>query len=97
MAAFAGVVLAARMYSGQPSIGQGYEMDAIAASVLGGISMSGGKGRISGTVIGALVIGIVSNGLNLLSVSSFWQLVVMGIIILAAVIVDAQKDRFSKS
>lgn len=94
MAAFAGIVLAARMYSGQPSVGQGYEMDAIAASVLGGVSMAGGKGNISGTVFGAIVIGIVSNGLNLLGISSFWQLVVMGIIILAAVIVDSQKDFF---
>lgn len=96
MAAFAGIVLAARMFSGQPSIGEGYEMDAIAASVLGGVSMSGGKGRVSGTVFGALVIGIVSNGLNLLGVSSFWQLVVMGVIILVAVIIDAQKDILKK-
>ena len=96
MAAFAGIVLAARMFSGQPSIGEGYEMDAIAASVLGGVSMSGGKGRVSGTVFGALVIGIVSNGLNLIGVSSFWQLVVMGVIILVAVIIDAQKDILKK-
>lgn len=94
MAAFAGIILAARMYSGQPSVGQGYEMDAIAASVLGGVSMAGGKGNISGTVFGAIVIGIVSNGLNLLGISSFWQLVVMGIIIIVAVIVDSQKDFF---
>lgn len=95
MAAFAGIVLAAKMYSAQPSVGQGYEMDAIAASVLGGVSMSGGVGNISGTVIGAVVIGIVSNGLNLLGISSFWQLVVMGIIILIAVIIDSQKNYIS--
>lgn len=94
MAAFAGIILAARMYSGQPSVGQGYEMDAIAASVLGGVSMAGGKGNISGTVFGAIVIGIVSNGLNLLGISSFWQLIVMGIIIIVAVIVDSQKNFF---
>lgn len=94
MAAFAGIILAARMYSGQPSIGTGYEMDAIAASVLGGVSMAGGKGSISGTLLGAIVIGVVSNGLNLMGISSFWQLVVMGIIILVAVIVDSKKNFF---
>jgi ribose transport system permease protein len=71
LAAFAGLVLSSRMFSGQPAAGAGYEMDAIAACVLGGISMSGGTGRISGTVIGAIVIGIISNGLNLMGVSSF--------------------------
>lgn len=91
LAALAGIVLSARMYSGQPSVGQGYEMDAIAACVLGGVSMSGGRGRISGTVLGAIVIGVISNGLNLLGVSSFWQLVVKGIIILIAILVDSQK------
>ncbi|MGG4035501.1 ABC transporter permease [Paenibacillus cisolokensis] len=93
LAAFAGIVLSARMYSGQPSVGQGYEMDAIAACVLGGVSMAGGRGRISGTVIGAIVIGVISNGLNLLGVSSFWQLVVKGLIILIAILVDAQKGK----
>ncbi|MBN2980984.1 ABC transporter permease [Cohnella algarum] len=93
LAAFAGIVLSARMYSGQPSVGQGYEMDAIAACVLGGVSMAGGRGRISGTVLGAMVIGVISNGLNLLGVSSFWQLVVKGIIILIAILVDAQKGK----
>lgn len=93
ISAFAGIVLAARMYSGQPSVGQGYELDAIAACVLGGVSMAGGKGRISGTVFGAIVIGVVSNGLNLLGVISFWQLLVMGLIILIAVIIDSQKGK----
>ena len=83
------------MFSGQPSVGEGYEMDAIAACVLGGVSMSGGQGRISGTVIGALVIGIISTGLNLMGVSSFWQLVVKGIIILVAVLIDSQKGNDS--
>lgn len=95
LAAFAGIVLASRMFSGQPASGSGYEMDAIAACVLGGISMSGGVGSISGTFIGAVVIGMISNGLNLMGVSSFWQLVVKGIIILAAVIIDSQKSSFS--
>jgi ribose transport system permease protein len=92
LAAFAGVVLASRMYSAQPSVGEGFELDAIAACVLGGVSMSGGKGRISGTVLGAMVIGIISNGLNLLDVNSFWQLIVKGIIILIAVLIDTQKS-----
>ena len=91
LAAFAGIVLSARMFSGQPSVGIGYELDAIAACVLGGVSMSGGVGRISGTIFGAIVIGMVSNGLNLINVSSFWQLIVKGIIILIAVIIDSQK------
>jgi ribose transport system permease protein len=91
LAAFAGLVLSARMFSGQPSVGVGYELDAIAACVLGGVSMAGGIGRVSGTVFGAIVIGIISNGLNLINVSSFWQLIVKGIIILIAVIIDSQK------
>lgn len=95
MAAFAGLVLSSRMYSGQPSAGDGYEMDAIAACVLGGVSMAGGVGHISGTVIGAIVIGVISNGLNLMAVSSFWQLVVKGFIILAAVIIDSRKASLS--
>lgn len=93
LAAFAGIVLSSSMFSGQPSVGQGYELDAIAACVLGGVSMSGGKGRISGTVIGAIVMGVINNGLNLMSVSSFWQLVVKGVIILVAVLLDTQKGK----
>ena len=95
LSAFAGLVLCSRMYSGQPSVGEGYEMDAIAACVLGGTSMSGGKGRISGTVIGCMVIGIISNGLNLIGVSSYWQLIVKGLIIACVVLLDAQKDKIS--
>lgn len=96
MASFAGLVLASRMYSGQPSVGSGYEMDAIAACVLGGTSMAGGRGRISGTVFGAMVIGIISNGLNLIGVSSYWQLIVKGIIIAGAVLMDSQKGQLSR-
>lgn len=95
LAAFAGLVLSARMYSGQPGVGEGYELDAIAACVLGGVSMAGGIGAISGTIFGALVIGIISNGLNLIGLSSFWQLVVKGLIILLAVIIDTQKGKDS--
>ncbi|MCC8065791.1 MAG: ABC transporter permease [Clostridiales bacterium] len=95
LSAFAGLVLCSRMYSGQPSVGDGYELDAIAACVLGGTSMSGGRGHISGTVLGAMVIGVISNGLNLIGVSSYWQLIVKGLIIACAVLLDAQKDKLA--
>ena len=93
MASFAGIVLAARMYSGQPSVGDGHELNAIAACVLGGISMSGGVGRIGRTVMGVLVMGVINNGLNLLNVSTYWQYVAKGAIILIAVMVDWMKQR----
>ncbi|GKU84028.1 ABC transporter permease [Niallia sp. NCCP-28] len=93
MAAVAGIVLASRMFSGQPTSGTGAELDAIAAVVLGGTSMTGGYGRIGGTVIGALIIGVLSNGLNLMGVSSFWQYIVKGIVILVAVYADIIKKR----
>ena len=70
----------------------GYELDAIAAVVLGGTSLSGGKGRIFGTIIGALIIGTLNNGLNILNVSSFYQQVVKGIVILLAVLMDRKKN-----
>lgn len=92
MAGISGVVLAARMFSGQPTAGDGAEMDAIAATVLGGTSMMGGSGRIGGTIIGALIIGILSNGLNLMNVNSFWQYIVKGIVILLAVYIDVIKN-----
>ncbi|MDR1977890.1 MAG: ABC transporter permease [Synergistaceae bacterium] len=91
MSAISGVVLASRMFSGQPTAGQGAEMDAIAAVVLGGTSMSGGVGKIGGTVIGALIIGVLNNGLNLLNINSFWQYIVKGVVILIAVYVDFVK------
>lgn len=95
MAGIAGVVLASRMFSGQPTAGEGSEMDAIAAVVLGGTSMSGGIGKIGGTVIGALIIGVLSNGLNLLNIDSFWQYIVKGVVILIAVYVDAIRKKKS--
>ncbi|MCC8180296.1 MAG: ribose ABC transporter permease [Planctomycetes bacterium] len=91
--AFAGVVLAARMTSGQPTVGIGFELDAIAACVLGGVSMSGGLGRVGGSMIGALVIGVINNGLNLMNVNSFWQLIAKGLVILIAVYVDMLKKQ----
>lgn len=93
MAGLAGVVLASRMYSGQPTAGEGAEMDAIAAVVVGGTSMSGGFGKIGGTIIGGLIIGVLNNGLNLLNVNSFWQYVVKGAVILLAVFIDYIKNR----
>ena len=92
LAAFAGIVLASRLSSGQPDAGMGYETDAIAASVLGGTSFFGGTGTVGGMFIGVLVIGIINNGLNLLHVNSFWQYVAKGAIILIAVYVDIYRS-----
>ena len=88
LAGLAGIILASRMYSGQPTAGDGAEMDAIAAVVVGGTSMAGGSGKLGGTLIGALIIGILNNGLNLMNVNSFWQTVVKGVVILLAVFLD---------
>lgn len=97
LAAFAGIILASRMTSGQPSLGIGYETDAIAASVVGGVSMYGGQGSVGGMVIGVLIIGFISNGLNLLHVNSYWQYVVQGLIILGAVYIDIMRKRQQQS
>jgi len=87
-AALAGIVLTSRLFSAQPTAGSGYELDAIAAVILGGTSLAGGRGSVTGTIIGALIIGILGNVLNLLNVSSFYQDVAKGIVILAAVLLD---------
>jgi len=86
-----GVILLSRLNSAQPTAGNAYEMDAIAAVVLGGTSMAGGKGRITGTFIGILMIGVISNALNILNVSSFYQNIVKGVVILLAVLIDRKK------
>lgn len=96
MAALAGVVLAARLYSGQPNVGEGFERDAIAASVLGGTSMSGGVGAMGGTVVGVLIIGVLNNGMNLLKIDTYWQYVVKGGVILGAVYIDYLKKTRGK-
>ena len=96
LAGLAGMVLASRMYSGQPTAGDGAEMDAIAAVVVGGTSMAGGSGKIGGTIIGGLIIGVLNNGLNLLNVNSFWQYVVKGAVILLAVYIDFLRNTKSK-
>lgn len=88
----AGAILTSRLNSAQPTAGTGYELDAIAAVVLGSTSLSGGKGRIVGTLVGALIIGTLNNGLNILNVSSFYQQVVKGIVILLAVLMDRKKS-----
>lgn len=90
--ALAGAIFTSRLNSAQPTAGTSYELDAIAAVVLGGTSLSGGRGRIVGTLIGALIIGTLNNGLNLLGVSSFYQMVVKGIVILIAVLIDRKKS-----
>jgi ribose transport system permease protein len=94
-AGIAGIILASRMSSGQPTSGQGFELYAIAAVVLGGTSLAGGRGKASGTLIGALVIGVLNNGLNLIQVSFYYQLIVQGLVILAAVYLDAVSGRVS--
>ena len=96
MAGLAGIVLASRMYPGQPTAGDGAEMDAIAAVVVGGTSMAGGSGKIGGTIIGGLIIGVLNNGLNLLNVNSFWQYVVKGVVILLAVFLDYFRNKGKK-
>ena len=88
LAGIAGFLLASRIISGNPTSGQAYELDAIAAVVIGGVSMSGGSGKWYGTVIGALMIAIISNGLDILNVSSHFQLIIKGLIIIIAVLVD---------
>mgnify|MGYP001159020878 CR=1 FL=1 len=93
LAALAGIILASRMYSGQPTAGQAYESDAIAAAVLGGTSFNGGIGTIGGTLIGALIIGFLSNGLNLLHISSYVQMIIKGLVIIGAVGIDLLKNR----
>ncbi|CAM5542229.1 HTH-type transcriptional repressor PurR [Streptomyces glaucescens] len=92
-AAAAGIALASRLSSAQPQAAQGYELDAIAAVVIGGASLAGGTGKASGTLIGALILAVLRNGLNLLSVSAFWQQVVIGVVIALAVLLDTVRRK----
>lgn len=93
VAAFAGIVLASRITSGQPTTAQGLELQVISACVLGGVSLTGGIGTISGTIMGVLIMGIVQNAMNLRNIEPFWQLVVSGAILLAAVVLDRLRTR----
>jgi len=92
-AAVAGLVLSGRLASAQPQAATGYELDAIAAVVIGGASLAGGVGKISGTLIGALVLAVIRNGLNLLNVSAFWQQVIIGLVIAVAVGIDVLRRK----
>lgn len=93
LAGLAGVLLAARIGSGNATLGTGIELDAITAVIIGGTSFKGGVGKIWGTIVGALLIGVINNGLDLLSVSPFLQIVVKGLIIIVAIIIDERKNK----
>ena len=88
----AAIILTARVSAGLPQAGESYELDAIAATVIGGTSLSGGRGRLWGTIVGAVLLGIVNNGLDLLNVSSFYQQIVKGLIILGAILIDSKRN-----
>lgn len=93
LSALAGVILTSRLYSAQPTAGSGYELDVIAAVVLGGTSLAGGVGRVTGTALGALIIGVLGNALNLLNVSSYYQMMIKAIVILIAVLIDRKSNK----
>lgn len=93
LAGVAGLIVTARLDSAQPNAGLGYELDSIAAVVIGGTSLSGGRGSVAGTVLGCLIIGVLNNGLFLLNVSPFWQQVIKGLVILLAVAIDKTSAR----
>lgn len=93
LAGIAGLIVTARLDSAQPNAGLGYELDSIAAVVIGGTSLSGGRGSVTGTVLGCLIIGVLNNGLFLLNVSPFWQQVIKGVVILVAVGIDKMNTR----
>lgn len=92
-AALAGLVMAGRLSSAQPQAGVGYELDAIAAVVIGGASLAGGSGKATGTLVGAMLLAVIRNGLNLLNVSSFWQQIVIGLVIALAVGFDVIRNK----
>lgn len=92
MSALAGIILTSRLSSAQPTAGVGFELDAIAAVVIGGTSLSGGKGKLFGTFLGVLIIGVLNNGLNIIGVSAFYQQFIKGLVILLAVILDRKSN-----
>ena len=91
LSALAGLMMISRVDSAQPTLGSGYELDAIAAVALGGTSMSGGRGKITGTIAGVLIIAVLNNGLNIMNVSSYYQEVIKAIVILVAVLSDSKR------
>jgi len=93
LAAVAGIILASRMASGQPTVGVGYEGEAIAASVLGGIRFGGGYGSLGGTIIGSFIMGVINNGLNMVKLDYYYQFIVKGLVILLAVYFDSMKGQ----
>ena len=93
MSGIAAVMLTGRLDAAQPVAGEGYEMQAIAATVIGGTSMTGGEGRLSGTIVGALFISVLNNGLNLLNVSSYIQQIAIGLVIIFAVALDSLRSK----
>ncbi|MCC2320945.1 ABC transporter permease [Cellulomonas xiejunii] len=93
LAGVGGILMTARLGSAQPTAGTGYELDVIAAVVIGGASLAGGYGSIAGTAVGVMIIGVLRNGLNLLNVSSFWQQVIIGVVIATAVLVENLRQR----
>ncbi|KAB0676885.1 ABC transporter permease [Aureimonas leprariae] len=95
-AAIVGIIIASQLVASHPATGETFELNAIAAAVLGGTSMSGGRGKIGGTIVGAFVIGILSDGLVMMGVSSFWQTVIKGLVIIAAVVVDQFQQRLQQ-
>jgi erythritol transport system permease protein len=95
-AAIVGLIISSELLAAHPATGQSFELNAIAAAVLGGTSMSGGRGTIGGTIIGAFVIGILSDGLVMMGVSEFWQMVIKGVVIIAAVVVDQAQRKLQQ-
>jgi erythritol transport system permease protein len=95
-AAIVGLVVSSELMASHPATGESFELNAIAAAVLGGTSMSGGRGTIGGTIVGAFVIGILSDGLVMMGVSSFWQMVIKGLVIIIAVVVDQAQRRLQQ-
>ena len=91
MSALAGLMMISRVNSAQPTLGEGYELDAIAAVALGGTSMSGGRGKITGTIAGVLIIAVLNNGLNIMNVSNYYQEVIKAVVILVAVLSDRKR------
>ena len=94
--ALSGLIVSARLYSAQPTTGEDYAMDAIAATILGGTSIAGGVGTIAGTIVGALIIGILNNGMNLLVISSYYQMIVKGGVILLAILLDVNRGKVNE-